>query len=367
MNDRNADRRGPLRVFLSHSSQDREIAEEIKELFGDVFDGQVAVDFSSDQAAGGGIPPGEQWLPWISERIEHADLVLILLTPGSIDKPWILWESGAAAGVALARDRTTSVVPVVFGLSDASVPGPLRHQQFVKGDGDGPNGMDRLLRSVNELLERPLTAQVLHMVQVQRLPEFRVRIGQALADSAPTERLLASVTSGFSAKALEGHWLTCYRFRSAQREEPQCHADLVRVDAISERRIRCRNFPPEPRTEGHAVAFRNEIDADLVARYLVGTWRNLSDWSYFGSLHLAVLSGETIMEGHYTAVTSAGKVTAGDWRWVRLDAVSMAGTDLSTARLIDPRDLDEIVAAHTKYDRPLSLSSVLEGVRASTD
>jgi hypothetical protein len=368
MNDQTTDgRRRPLRVFLSHSSQDREIAEEIKALFGDVFDGQVAVDFSSDQASGGGIPPGEQWLPWITERIEHADLVLILLTPGSIDKPWILWESGAAAGIALARGRATPVVPVVFGLPEASVPGPLRHQQLVQGDGEGANGIDRLLRSVNERLDRSLTDQVLQMVQVQRLPEFLVRIARAVDASTPAGALLASVPSGFSATALEGHWITCYRFRSTQGEEPRCHADMARIHAVSERRIRCQNFPPEPRTEGRAVAFRNEVDAELVGNHLIGTWRNLSDRRYFGSVHLDVQPGETVMDGHYTAVASNSKVTAGSWRWVRLDASSMAGTDLATATLLEPRALGEVVAAHTKYDRPLPLRAVLEGARASTD
>ncbi|MGH3504633.1 MAG: hypothetical protein ACRDQA_27600 [Nocardioidaceae bacterium] len=36
--------------------------------------------------------------------------------------------------------------------------------------------------------------------------------------------------------------------------------------AESDRLIRMQNFPPEPRTEGHAAPFRNAIEAELVDR-----------------------------------------------------------------------------------------------------
>jgi hypothetical protein len=55
-----------LKIFLSHSHDDRAIAAALASLIGDLFGDMVGVSYSSDQNAGGGIPPGAQWLPWIS-------------------------------------------------------------------------------------------------------------------------------------------------------------------------------------------------------------------------------------------------------------------------------------------------------------
>jgi hypothetical protein len=41
--------------------------------------------------------------------------------------------------------------------------------------------------------------------------------------------------------------------------------DIAHITVEGTRQVRARNFPPEPRTEGHRVAYRNEIDAQLVS------------------------------------------------------------------------------------------------------
>src|SRR6185436_16798694 len=95
-----------LQIFLSHSTGDRVIAEALKKLLEDLFGkNRVRIDFSSDQEAGGGIAPGANWLTWITDKITQDDRTYVLLTPSSMRKPWVLWESGAAAGVALATKR----------------------------------------------------------------------------------------------------------------------------------------------------------------------------------------------------------------------------------------------------------------------
>ena len=47
-----------MQVFLSHSSADRTLADALKQLLSDYFDGRVTVVFSSDDDSGGGIAPG---------------------------------------------------------------------------------------------------------------------------------------------------------------------------------------------------------------------------------------------------------------------------------------------------------------------
>lgn len=117
--------------------------------------------------------------------------------------------------------------------------------------------------------------------------------------------VLGSVPHGFRADALSGYWVTCYQFRhGGQDGTPQHHADIACITAESDRRIQAVNHPPEPRTEGRANPFRNQIEAELADRHLIGHWKNISDTRYFGSLHLAVLPGETVMDGYYTGVES---------------------------------------------------------------
>ena len=98
--------------------------------------------------------------------------------------------------------------------------------------------------------------------------------------------LLASVPHSFSADILGGFWVTCYQFDSDRGI--QCHADITQLTPQSGRRVTAKNYPPDPRTQGQASSFRNEIEAQLANRHLIGYWKNISDARYFGSVHLAV-------------------------------------------------------------------------------
>ncbi len=177
------------------------------------------------------------------------------------------------------------------------------------------------------------------------------------SEQAPAD-LLASVAHSFSAELLQGSWVTSYQFSETQ--PPKLHVDIAHVMVDSERRIRAKNYPPEPRTEGHVVPYRNEIEAQLTNRHLIGHWKNTSDARYFGAVHLAVLPGEIVMEGYYTGYANDITVAIGRWKWVRLDPSSLASVDLSDVALREPRDLHDLIKDYTQYDAPLSLDAVAE-------
>jgi hypothetical protein len=126
--------------------------------------------------------------------------------------------------------------------------------------------------------------------------------------------LLDPVPGSFPAGALAGPWVTAYQF--THRGRPHHHADVAHVTDGGGRLVRAVNHPPDPRTQGRAVPFRNAIEARLYGRHLIGQWKNMSDTRYFGSLHLAVLPGETVMDGTYTGLASDIEVSAERWRWV---------------------------------------------------
>lgn len=178
------------------------------------------------------------------------------------------------------------------------------------------------------------------------------------AEPRPSETLLDTVPHSFPAAALCGHWVTCYQFRRG--EMPRIHADIARVTAESERHVRATNHPPAPRTEGRAFPFRNEIEAQLASRHLIGHWKNTSDTRYFGAVHLAVLPGETVMEGYYTGFGSDIEVSTGRWRWVRIDPESLSGVALPKVVLREPAALYDLVTNHSQHDPPLKLADVGE-------
>ena len=165
--------------------------------------------------------------------------------------------------------------------------------------------------------------------------------------------LLADVPPAFPAETMAGPWVTCYQF--SHDGQARFHADIAHVTIGPDGHIRAVNHPPEPRSEGRERPFRNEIDAALAGRHLIGEWQNVSDTRYFGTLQLAVLPGEIVMEGWYAGVGSDIEVSTGFWKWVRLDVGLVPAPGIT---LRDPHDLYDLVMSHSQYGAPLMLADV---------
>lgn len=185
-------------------------------------------------------------------------------------------------------------------------------------------------------------------------PGDAVEASRAATGGAVAEvPLLDPVPASLPAGALTGPWVTAYQF--THRGVPHYHADVAHVTAEGDRLVRALNHPPEPRTQGRSSPFRNEIEGRLFGRHLIGTWRNTSDTRYFGSLQLAVLPGETVMDGFYTGLASDIEVSAEHWRWVRLEADGLDG-----AALGQPSAIYELVMSRTQDDPPLTVDEIRE-------
>jgi len=357
-----------VQIFLSHSHQDGRIATALADLIESLFGDLVAVEYSSDESAGDGIGPGEQWLEWITDRIQAADKVYVLLTPASTRKPWVLYESGAAAGVAWASKKPTPVVPITFGITKADVPSPFGSSQVVRGDAVEPGGIRRLLQDLNSALGTPLTPTLFDLGTKGQSPTYLSAVGVALADSAPLETLLESEDPSFPATDLRGHWVTSFEFTSGG--VARCHADVAELRSDSDRRVRATNRRPPwtggplpaPRTHGRPLRpFLNEIEAELVSRHLIGHWKNLNDTQYLGAIHLGVLDGENVMDGYYTSYAAYSSVGYGPWRWVRIDPGTIEGVDLSALQLGEPEDIRRLISAYDPDAGPLALGTVTKG------
>lgn len=223
-------------------------------------------------------------------------------------------------------------------------------------------GEDRVTfaATLTALLGWPVSETALARWERGATPPGDVLLAAATAEEgrliAPPGTILGLVPQSFPASALEGLWVTSYRF--THDGQPRHHADVARIEAESDKHLRATNLTPDPRTEGRALPFRNEIEARLASRHLIGHWKNTSDARYFGSVHLAVLPGEMVMEGHYTGFASDIAVSTSYWRWVRLDPASIREADLPGVTLREPAALYEIVMSHSEYDAPLTLSDI---------
>jgi tetratricopeptide (TPR) repeat protein len=124
------------RIFISHTHSDQAIAHALNQIIDTLFGHRAAVNYSTSKALEGGIGAGEDWFRWITSQVQTADVSLILITPASIQKPWVLWEAGAVTGVALATDpdNLRKVRPLVYQVDSSQVPSPFQRVQTTRGD-----------------------------------------------------------------------------------------------------------------------------------------------------------------------------------------------------------------------------------------
>lgn len=97
-------------VFVSHASADKWIATT----FCEKIDGIGASSFRDDRDINGGDSIPES----IRTEIQVSRELVVLLTPDSIERPWVLLEVGAAWG----RRKDYRVVPVLCHVSFDAIP-----------------------------------------------------------------------------------------------------------------------------------------------------------------------------------------------------------------------------------------------------
>jgi hypothetical protein len=108
-------------VFLSHAATDQPIAKLLHDEIGRIFANGVEVFASS---VPGVVTPGSDWLESIRGSLEQARAVIVLITPVSINRPWIWFEVGASW--SRMREGEGRILPVcVPEVDKGSLPEPL--------------------------------------------------------------------------------------------------------------------------------------------------------------------------------------------------------------------------------------------------
>lgn len=113
-------------VFISHITEEKEIAVAFKELIEGSFLGMLDVFVSSDEDS---IHMGQKWLDRISNGLKTCTIEIVLCSPKSILRPWINFEAGAG---------WVSDIPVIplchSGIEPAKLPMPLNLLQAAKAN-----------------------------------------------------------------------------------------------------------------------------------------------------------------------------------------------------------------------------------------
>ncbi len=169
-------------IFVSHDHRDSQLAEAFANLLTDASGGFLKSFRSSDRRGGAGIEFGAEWYTEIMGKINDATDVVALLTPNSIDRPWILYEAGVAKG-KLDKPVFGVVVGVPF---DQATKGPFAQFQN-SGDDE-----DSLTKLVLQLIKRNSDAEPREEAVRRQVNAFREGITK-LTPAKPTSKRAESV------------------------------------------------------------------------------------------------------------------------------------------------------------------------------
>lgn len=157
-------------VFISFIHEDQKIAEAVQALLREQLRTKD-VFVSSDQWQ---VFAGEDWLHRIHGELGSAKVVVLLLSPRSVERPWVNFEAGAA------WISEKPLVPVCFGgLSKSALPKPYSSLQAL------------------DLRQEPyyLVSSVAHHIGVSAPPPFWP------GDGGPCARLLEALDKQQPVKA----------------------------------------------------------------------------------------------------------------------------------------------------------------------
>ena len=137
-----------MRIFVSHSSDDEELADVLVTLL------QTALNLSSDDIRcttlpGFGLPTGSNILDALRDDVRHAPVAIGLLTPSALKSIWVIFELGARWGLG------QNIIPLCAkGLTPGGLPDPLRSLNSV--DCRNRQQLQRLLEDVERILQLDL-------------------------------------------------------------------------------------------------------------------------------------------------------------------------------------------------------------------
>lgn len=106
-----------IKIFISHAIKDKELALQLKGLVEEVSLGLTSAWLSSSIS---GLKIGSKLLSEIHKKLSESDLIIILLTANSLDRPWLLYELGYVANI-----NKSNIIPLIFDVDIKDLIAPL--------------------------------------------------------------------------------------------------------------------------------------------------------------------------------------------------------------------------------------------------
>jgi len=132
----------PTRLFVSHISEEAEIAALLKQTIEEDFLDLVKLFQSSDI---GSIVAGDDWLSAVQQALQDAAAVIVLCSHASLQRPWVQFELGAA------WSRQVPIIPICHSaLRAAELPMPLSRKEAVELA--APDGFARLYQAIASII-----------------------------------------------------------------------------------------------------------------------------------------------------------------------------------------------------------------------
>ncbi len=113
----------PTKIFISHIADEQAKIAAAKEFLEKTFGESIKIFAASTWDS---VQPGDDWFKRIQDAITTSDVMLVFLSTESVNRPWILFETGAA------WFSKKKVIPICYeGMTPSSLPDPIRRLQAV--------------------------------------------------------------------------------------------------------------------------------------------------------------------------------------------------------------------------------------------
>ena len=180
------------RIFLSHISEEKDLARVLKEWIETTFGGQCDVFVSSDIRD---IPAGARWLDEIEQALSGSCTMLLLCSPTSISRPWVNFEAGCG------WIKHIPVMPICHsGQLKGSLPPPISTFQALEINSE--QFISDLLASLAEHLKVPKCPRIDQATMRQELDAALGRITPSKSQK-PIPAAPDQVQSALDDKAIE--------------------------------------------------------------------------------------------------------------------------------------------------------------------
>lgn len=170
-----------MKVFISWSgNHSKKLAEAIRDWLPAVLQAVTPYFTPAD------IEKGMRWSTDISKELEESQVGILCITRDNLHSDWILFEAGALS----KRLQKSHVCPILFGITNTDLAGPLKQFQTTEFE---KNDFSKLVHVINNQLgEHKLPQKTLDNVFEKWWPDLDIKIKEILADVEVIDRPIRS-------------------------------------------------------------------------------------------------------------------------------------------------------------------------------